>query len=124
MDYPQLKQYLLSRPESVLELPFTPDAPVFKVRGKMFALVFWREQEMYINLKCQPEQLDALLDIYPAISRGYHMNKRHWLTLHFDGSDAEQQALRLIDNSYSLVVGGLSKKVRELLLAQLESSSA
>ncbi len=116
MDYAQLEAYLLAKTQAKLEYPFAPDVPVFKVRGKMFALVGGRGGEMFINLKCQPEQVDALTDIFPAIRRAYHMNKRHWLSLYFDGSDAEQQVFGLIDNSYSLVVATMSKSVRALLL--------
>ncbi|BEU04874.1 hypothetical protein OAG1_36740 [Agarivorans sp. OAG1] len=116
MDYEQLKAYLMGKPEVTQDLPFAPDVPVFKVRGKMFALVGWKDGVMNMNLKCQPEQIDALTDIYPAITRGYHMNKRHWLTLYFDGSDAEQEALRLIDNSFELVVKGMNKQAQQQLL--------
>ena len=115
MDYQQLKAYLMGKPEVTQDLPFAPDVPVFKVRGKMFALVAWKDGVMNMNLKCQPEQIDALIDIYPAITRGYHMNKRHWLSLYFDGSDAEQQVFGLIDNSYNLVVSSMSKSVQALL---------
>ncbi|WP_427980218.1 MmcQ/YjbR family DNA-binding protein [Agarivorans sp.] len=118
MDYSQLAAYLLAKTEAKLEYPFAPDIPVFKIRGKMFALVGWRDGDMFINLKCQPEQIDALTDIFPAIHRAYHMNKRHWLSLYFDGSDAEQQVFGLIDNSYGLVVANMSKSVQTLLLGE------
>ncbi|MGY5450821.1 MmcQ/YjbR family DNA-binding protein [Agarivorans sp. MS3-6] len=117
MEYQALKDYLMAKPETIMELPFAPDVPVFKVRGKMFALVGWKDGVMNMNLKCQPEQIDALIDIYPAITRGYHMNKRHWLTLYFDGSDAQREAFRLIDNSFELVVKGMNKKAQSELLA-------
>ncbi|WP_432454765.1 MULTISPECIES: MmcQ/YjbR family DNA-binding protein [unclassified Agarivorans] len=116
MDYKELREYLLSKPEAELDLPFAPDVPVFKVRKKMFALVGWKNELMSINLKCQPEQIDALLDIYPSITRGYHMNKRHWISLYFDGGDAEHEVFRLIDNSYELVVRGMSRNVQTLLI--------
>ncbi|GDY27248.1 MmcQ/YjbR family DNA-binding protein [Agarivorans sp. Toyoura001] len=122
MEYQQLKDYLMAKPEVTQDLPFAPDVPVFKVRSKMFALVSWKEGEMSMNLKCQPEQIDALIDIYPAITRGYHMSKRHWLTIHFDGSDAENEAFRLIDNSFELVVKGMSKKAQTELLAAQENT--
>ena len=66
-----------------------------------------------MNLKCDPDQALALRDIFTAVLPGYHMNKKHWNTIKLDGSIPEGEIQRMIDHSFALVVGGLSKKVRE-----------
>ena len=98
------------------ERPFGPETLVFKVMGKVFALVAIDSQPLSVNLKCEPEDARAFRDIYPAIKPGYHMSKKHWNTVILDGTIPEDFVLEMIDDSYDLVAGGLSKGVREKLL--------
>lgn len=109
----QLKKYLLSKPEAVEDYPFGPDAAVYKVQEKMFALMFYRGKQACVNLKCNPLEAIELRDVFSAVSPGYHMNKRHWNTVMLDGSLPASEIQRMIDNSYALVVKGLKKAVRQ-----------
>ena len=68
-----------------------------------------------VNLKCDPEYAIELREKYPAVIPGYHMNKKHWNTVILDGSLSDSFILKLIDDSYQLVVDKLVKKERELL---------
>ena len=108
-----IKQYLLEKPEALEDYPFGPDAIVFKVQKKMFALFMVRQGQSALNLKCDPEEAVQLRDIFSAVTAGYHMNKRHWNTVILDGSLPMGEIERMIDNSYSLVVKGLKKSDRE-----------
>src|SRR3972149_1870482 len=112
MNIETLREYCLSKPGVTESFPFGEDALVFKVLGKMFALMLLN-QELTINLKCDPERAIELREKHPAIIPGYHMNKKHWNTLNVDGSLTENQILELIDHSYNLVFESLPKKVRE-----------
>jgi GNAT superfamily N-acetyltransferase len=51
----------------------------------------------------------------PAITPGYHLNKRHWNTVELDGSVPDEELLDLIDHSYDLVVTSLTKAQRDSL---------
>ena len=119
MKFETLKKYLMSKPETTLEYPFGDDVHVFKVRKKMFALIGFRKDLMNMNLKCDPDEACALRDIFPAITEGYHMDKRHWITIYFDGSVPKNEILRLVDNSFLLVVDKMSKKAAAELRSQL-----
>ncbi len=101
-----------AQPHAVAELPFGPDALVYKVMGRMFALISLSDEPGRINLKCDPFVAQDLRDQYPAIIPGYHMNKRHWNTLILDGSLPEVMILKLIHDSYMLVVNNLSRKLK------------
>jgi predicted DNA-binding protein (MmcQ/YjbR family) len=46
---------------------------------------------------------------------GYHLNKEHWNTVTLDGSIADEGIRAMIDESYRLVVGGLSRAARQRL---------
>lgn len=115
MNLEQLKAYLLEKKGSVEERPFGPDALVYKVMGKMFALVAWEANPLTISLKCDPDEAMFLRDIYTAVRPGYHLNKRHWNTVTLDGSVPQKEFLRMIDDSYNFVVKGLTKAQRQLL---------
>ena len=111
-----LRTYLLRKKGATEEIPFGPQALVFKVIGKMFALLAWEETPLRITLKCDPEHALALRDMHEAVQAGYYMSKRHWNTITLDGSIPEAEILRMIDDSYKLVVKGLKKADRQKLL--------
>ena len=115
MNYARAKACLLSQPEAVEDYPFGPEAAVFKVRNKMFGLLMEGKEEARINLKCDPDEALALRDIFPAVTPGYHMNKKHWNTVLLDGSVPDGEIERMIDNSYRLVVKGMPANKRPLL---------
>lgn len=113
----ELRDYLLTKRETVEERPFGPDALVFKVAGKMFALVAWQEEPLRISLKCEPHLAEMLRNTYDAVLPGYHLNKRHWNTVILDGSIADDEIREMIDASYVLVVKGMKKVDQGRLLA-------
>jgi len=127
MDFKQTLSYLQSKPEAQLCYPFDPDVSVFKVMGKMFALISPSggkspNKNPQMNLKCEPLQAQELRDIFEAVIPGYHMNKKHWNTVILDGSIPKSEIERMIDHSFTLVVKGLTKKERSQL--QLHYSDA
>ena len=121
MDFDEARQYLLSKPEATADYPFYPDVLVPKVRGRMFATLSENDGVAQMNLKCDPDEALALRDIFPAVKPGYHMNKKHWITVTLDGSVPANEIRRLIDNSFRLVVMKLPRLERVALLARLKN---
>lgn len=105
-------EYLCGKPEAVEDYPFGPDAQVFKVQRKMFALVYSKDGKQCINLKCEPQLAIQLRDVFVGVLPGWHMNKMHWNTVWLDGSVPQSQVERMIDHSYALVVKSLGKPAR------------
>ena len=103
MNFETLLEYLHVKPGATEEFPFGPSAMVFKVRGKMFALIAVQDTPLRINLKCDPELALHLRAAYRAVQPGYHMNKKHWNTITLDGSLPNEEILTMIDDSYDLV---------------------
>lgn len=115
--------YLMAKPEALCDMPFGDGAWVYKVANKMYALLYRRNGQDCVNLKCDPEQALELRDVFDAVSAGYHMNKRHWNTIVLEGDVPAAEIERMIDHSYELVFKGLSKgKQRELLIKYPEST--
>ncbi|GAB4536725.1 MAG: MmcQ/YjbR family DNA-binding protein [Anaerolineales bacterium] len=113
--YAALEACLLAYPAALKEYPFGEEVAVFKVGGKMFALCSWREHPLRVNLKCPPEQADFFRGIFPAVTPGYHMNKRHWNTVTLDGSIPDEIVQEMLDTSYHLIADSLPRRVRQAL---------
>ncbi|MCO5179395.1 MAG: MmcQ/YjbR family DNA-binding protein [Anaerolineae bacterium] len=117
MELKQIAAYLLNKKGTTEETPFGPEALVYKVMGKMFALVAWEADPLTLTLKCEPGQALLLRDIYPAVLPGYHMNKTHWNTITLDGTIPAAELWGMIDDSYELVVQSLTRAQRATLLS-------
>ena len=113
MTFDSARDYCLSLPQVEETMPFGPEALVYKVAGKMFALLSPDDVPARMNLKCDPERALELRDRYESILPGYHMSKKHWNTLVLDSSLSTTLVRELIDHSFDLVVSGLPAKVRE-----------
>ena len=113
-----LEKYLSSIKGSEGSYPFGPEALVFKVMGKMFALVSQLEEVPRLTLKCDPVDAEILIAQFESVVPGYHMNKRHWITISLVGELSKEMLIDLIDDSYDLVFKKLSK-VDKNKLAQL-----
>lgn len=114
-DVESFRSYCLSKKAVTEEFPFDAETLVFKVMGKMFAVTGLEHIPFQVSLKCDPERAIDLRDEYPeAITGAYHMNKKHWNSI-IPAAIPPQLLKELIDHSYELVVGGLTRKQREQL---------
>ena len=118
MQLETLRAYLLSRPGAVEDHPFGTQPLVVKVGGKIFALVSEDTTPLDISLKCEPAHAQFLRDSFPAVRPGYHLNKEHWNTVTLDGSIADDGIRAMIDESYRLVVGSLTKAAQRRLAGE------
>lgn len=111
MDFEAVRAYCLSKKSVTESLPFDDETLVFKVFNKMFALCNL-SPPYRINLKCDPVAALELRERYPAVSPGYHMNKKHWNTVALDGSIPVDILNTWIDQSYKMVAAGFKKSDR------------
>lgn len=118
MDLEAFREYCLSKPCVTESTPFGEDVLVFKVGGKMFALVALDEVPATANLKCDPDLALELRDRYEQVRPGYHMNKKHWNTVEIDRGIPKSELLKMIDHSYDLVLKSLSKIKRAQLIGR------
>jgi predicted DNA-binding protein (MmcQ/YjbR family) len=114
MNIEAFRKHCLSKKGVTEEFPFGEETLVYKVMGKMFALTDLESFES-INLKVDPEEGEELREKYPSVQQGYHMNKKHWITVLIDGSIPDKLILKWLDNSYQLVASALTKKQKSAL---------
>lgn len=99
----ELRNWCLSMPDGVEDFPFSPQTSVFKVGGKIYAITALGSEPLTVSVKCDPELATGLRAAHEAIVPGYHLNKRHWITVTL-GSDVADDTVRdLIEDSYDLV---------------------
>ena len=115
MNARELRDWCLGQSGAVEEFPFGPDHSVFKVGGKLFAISALDREPLEVSVKCDPDLAVQLRASYDAIRPGYHLNKRHWNTITLDERIPDKLARDLIEDSYDLVVSGLSKKKQQQL---------
>jgi predicted DNA-binding protein (MmcQ/YjbR family) len=108
----EIRTYCLSKAFTEETLPFDEDTLVFKVMGKMFALISISAPDT-INLKCDPEYAVELRERYTAVQPGWHMSKKHWNTVALHDDLEANEIKKLIDHSFDEVVKKLPKKLRE-----------
>jgi predicted DNA-binding protein (MmcQ/YjbR family) len=115
VDLESFRTRCLAKPGTTEDVPFGPDVLVFRVAGKMFALVNLERLPMAATLKCDPDRALVLRDRYAGVEPGYHMSKKHWNTVALRG-DVPPGVLRgLVDDAYALVVAGLPRGKRNAL---------
>jgi len=112
MTFETLNNYCLTFHGVIKEYPFDQTTAVYKVGNKIFALIDDESNPPRINLKCDPYYAQELREIFDNVIAGYHMNKKHWITVICDGKIDESLLFGWIDNSYELVFSSLSKKLQ------------
>ena len=115
MNAERFREYCLAKRGTTEDSPFGPEHVVFKVGGKMFALLAFEEVPPSANLKCDPDRALELRDQYEEVRPGYHMNKKHWNTVEIAGAIPEAELRKMIDHSYELIVKSLPKRARTAL---------
>jgi predicted DNA-binding protein (MmcQ/YjbR family) len=105
-------------PGAAEDYPFGDDVAVFKVDGKMFALVALAGDPGSVSLKCDPDWALELRAVHEAVRPGYHLNKRHWNTVELDGTVEDDELREMVDHSYELVVSRLPRSQRARLLGR------
>jgi predicted DNA-binding protein (MmcQ/YjbR family) len=101
-----LVQFCLSLPQALETFPFGEETSVFKTsgNGKIFALAALGSVPLKVSLKCDPEESRALREEFPRhITPGYHLNKKHWITIVLDGHIEDDLVEQLLRDSHALV---------------------
>ncbi len=105
MNIENLREYCISKPGVTEGFPFNDTALVFKVIGKMFAVLDLSVDSRGITLKCDPEMAIELREKYPAVTPAWHFNKKHWNSVLLNGTVPDSKVLSWIDHSYNLISG-------------------
>jgi predicted DNA-binding protein (MmcQ/YjbR family) len=117
MNIETFREYCLAKKGTSEDFPFDEVTLCLRVMGKIFAITGLDSERFTVNLKCDPDEALELREQYPEVQPGWHMSKKHWNTVDFEGSLDAQTLRKLIDHSYDQVVKTLKKAEKEALLA-------
>lgn len=116
MNIEEIREYCIAKASVTESFPFNDTALVFKVAGKMFALLDLSEENSRgLTLKCDPELAIELREQHTEVTPAWHFNKQHWNGVAIYGGISDGELKEWIDHSYTLVVGSLPKSQREAL---------
>ena len=123
MDRKQCYEFCLNQPETTHEYPFGPDLAVFKVAGKVFAIVT-DDGELCFNVKCDPYVALALRGTYASVA-AMSVWPKHWnyVKAH-TGEISDEELFNWIEDSFDLVVDKLPKTAKLRIQAQVRTLNA
>ena len=116
-----LKAVLDARPGATAE-PISarngaaPIALIYKVMGKMFAILSVRGAQSVI-LKCDPHLVEILKAQYAGVGHRSHLDRRFWICVTLDADVPPDEIEGLVCGSYELVSSALTRKQKAELLA-------
>ena len=107
----ELVEFCLGFRDAYEDYPFDGEWAVMRhlQNKKCFALVYERQGELCINLKCEPEKADFLRSVYAGVRPAYHMNKTHWNTVVIGSDVPDDELRRMIHDSCELTRPGRRK---------------
>lgn len=111
----RLKDHCDRKPGSSSGFPFGEEYLVFKVLGKIFAVLHVEASPVTVTFKTDPELTGLLRGQYPSIRPARYFDKRYWSTLTCDATVPDDEAIELLDTSYDIVSESLKKSDREAL---------
>ena len=116
MNIESVREFALSLPFAGERCPFGPDCLTLEIGGKMFGMLSLDDKHnTFYNLKCDPEYSIQLQERYRSIRPGWHMNKRHWISVDFEGDVPDTLQRQLIEHAYRTTIKGLPKRVQQSL---------
>lgn len=99
--------------ETTSGYPFTEHLRVWKVVGQVFLIVTEdNPDQQIITVKARPEDVDALREEYPCISRGQYLDKDHWISINAGPGITRALVKGVVRESYALAQEQLSTKDR------------
>ncbi|MDO8378778.1 MmcQ/YjbR family DNA-binding protein [Phenylobacterium sp.] len=112
-----LQAVLAAKPGAVgSALPSAPGVALYKVMGKMFAILT-QKGEPSVILKCDPQLVEILREQYAGVGHRSHLDRRFWICVTLDSDLPPDEIERLVAGSYDLVRSGLTRKQK----AELEA---
>ena len=121
MNQEQLKQFIMSLPEAVEVTPFGATGTVYKVRHKTFATLSQNKDstDYWLSVKSDPDKALKLRKAHEEVVAGLQMNKKHWNSIQLNNKLTEPQLKQLIEESFCLVLDGMSNENKAALYSQL-----
>lgn len=115
MNIEEVREFCLKLPHATERCPFGPDTLAMEIGGRMFCLMTLDGEWNFYNIKVNPDYGIELCERYSGIRPGYHMNKRHWVSVDFQGDVPDSMQEQLLRHSYYQTAMKLPRKTQAQL---------
>jgi len=112
-DIDWVRNYCMSMPHATEFVQWGNDL-IFKIGGKMFAVLVLEPAKVWLSFKCSPEDFAELIE-HPGIIPAPYTARYHWIALETENALAVTELKRLLRRSYDLVFEKLPRKARATL---------
>jgi predicted DNA-binding protein (MmcQ/YjbR family) len=116
MDIEWARKFCTALPHTTENVQWEDDL-VFKVGGKMFAIVPLEPASVWISFKCAPEDFADLVE-RPGIIPAPYLARAHWVAVQAPNALTPAELQRLLERAHELVLAGLPKKTQVALKTQ------
>jgi predicted DNA-binding protein (MmcQ/YjbR family) len=110
MDIDWLREICLSLPHTTENVQWEDDL-VFKIAGKMYAVVSLEPGDHWLSFKCSPDDFASLTE-RPGIIPAPYLARAHWVALETETSLPHDELKGLLRQAYSLILAKLPKKTQ------------
>jgi predicted DNA-binding protein (MmcQ/YjbR family) len=114
MNAEEIREYCLAHPGVSEGFPFDENSLVFKIMGKIFCISDL-EGKIGIALKNTPEKIIEMREEWSCVTSASHLSHIHWNNITDTRAVPDVLLKRWIDDSYQIMVAGLTRKLREEL---------
>lgn len=111
MNIEKIRDYCLEKKGTDEAFPFDDTTLVFRVFGKMFAVLILDKPDRVI-LKCDADYAGELRERYKGVEPAWHFNKKYWNQVFFDRDVDDTLILHLVDHSLDEVLKKLPRKLQ------------
>lgn len=123
MDKQEIVKQCLENPLVTNDFPFDDEVMVFRVFGKIFALINIKSIDCVVSLKCDPELAIILRAEYKGVIPGYHLSKKHWNSVDAKSDVSDEKIKEMIKHSCAMVVKGLTREQKKKIEASIQAVS-
>ena len=121
MNIEWIRKYCLSLPHTTEKVQWQDDL-VFKVGGKMFAVVVLVPSPVWMSFKSSAEEFAELVEL-PGIIPAPYLARAQWVALTADCVLPQAEIKRLLRQAHDLVFAKLPKRMQAAMLAQTTRKS-
>jgi predicted DNA-binding protein (MmcQ/YjbR family) len=115
MDLDWIRKFCLALPGASERIQWEDDL-LFKVGGKMFAVVRLEPGPVWMSLKSTDEDFAALTEM-PGVIPAPYLARAKWVALETESALPRSEVHRLLRQSYDLVFAKLTKKIQTQITA-------
>ena len=113
MDVEWVREYCLSLPHTTERVQWQDDL-VFKIGGRMYAVLALEPREHWLSFKCSDEAFAEILEV-PGVVPAPYLARAKWVALEIETGLQHERIRELLRQAYDLIFARLPRKAQASL---------